>query len=116
MKHGGNNIFIDDINIDINAGLQNISENIHLLEIFPNPAADDYSVKFTLTQTKTRFINVVNLLGEKIITTEKNVYYEGENNIVLKSFNLANGLYFIQLTDGISQVTKPLIIHHSSPY
>lgn len=108
--NGGNNIFIDDINIDINAGLNNLEENISELTVFPNPTVGNCHLKFTITEAKTLSVKVYNMLGEQIIASEKNIYNQGENEMDLKTENLANGSYIIQLTDGVSSLHKQLII------
>ncbi len=108
--NGGNNIFIDDINIDVNAGLNNLEEDITELKVFPNPAVGNCHLKFTITEVKTLSARVYNMLGEQVITSEKNIYNQGENDMYLKTENLANGSYIIQLTDGVSSLHKQLII------
>jgi PKD repeat protein len=47
-RHGGNNIFIDDINIAIDAGIRDLSEDISLLSLYPNPTNDNCTLKFNL--------------------------------------------------------------------
>ncbi len=111
-RDGGNNLFIDDINIDINAGLTHLNEAVQLLDVFPNPASNNCSLKFNLTQTKTLSVNVYNVLGENVLTNGKRIYPEGENNIQLNTIHLTQGIYFIQLTDGKTMINKPLIISH----
>jgi PKD repeat protein len=106
----GNNIFIDDINIDINAGLNNLIENISELTIFPNPTLGNCRLKFTVNEHKTLSAKVYNMLGEQVMEIEKHIYSEGENHMYLQTENLANGSYIIQLTDGVSSLHKQLII------
>jgi PKD repeat protein len=109
-KSGGNNIFIDDINIDISTATKDISETIDLLSVFPNPASTNCFIKFNLTQTKTLAIHVFNVLGEKIQTIQKNIYEEGENEVKLNTSNLSNGMYIVQINDGTRAINKQLVI------
>ena len=55
-RHGGNNIFIDDINIAIDAGIINLSEDISLVSIYPNPTTDICTLQFNLKLPKTKSI------------------------------------------------------------
>lgn len=109
-RHGGNNIFIDDININIFTNLNDISEIVEVLDIFPNPSSDNCTLRFNVNQTKTLFAGIYNALGEKVIETEKRLYNEGENEIKLRTSDLPNGIYFICLTDGVRAIHKPLVI------
>lgn len=108
--NGGNNIFIDDINIDINAGLNNLMEAITELTIFPNPTVGDCRLKFIVNEPKTLSARVYNLLGEQVMVSEKNFFNSGENEMYLQTESLSTGSYIIQLTDGVSSIHKQLII------
>ena len=110
-RHGGNNIFIDDINIAIDAGLRDLSEDISLLSIYPNPTTDICTLQFNLKLPKTIAISVVNVLGQKVMDVSKQLYNEGENTVPIKISALASGMYFIQLSDGLRAITKPLVIN-----
>lgn len=108
--NGGNNIFIDDINISIDAGLRDISEDVDLLNVFPNPASDNCALSFTLTKPKGLGVKVTDVLGKEVISLKSELYDAGEQHIRLHTSALQNGVYFVVLTDGIGQMTKQLII------
>ncbi|MBK8367179.1 MAG: T9SS type A sorting domain-containing protein [Bacteroidetes bacterium] len=108
--NGGNNIFIDDINIDITTGTKDISEMIQDASIFPNPTSNTCALKFNLLQAKTLTINIFNVIGEKVYSLPKNVYEEGTQEIKLNTHNLSNGMYFVQISDGTRAISKPLVI------
>ena len=109
-KHGGNNIFIDDINIDIATGTKDISELVESTTVFPNPTNNNCSLKFNVLQIKTLGINVFNVLGEKVYSLSNNLYDEGSHEVKLNTSNLPNGMYFIQLYDGTRAINKQLVI------
>ena len=109
-RHGGNNIFIDDINIDIATATKDISETIELMSIYPNPTSNLCSIKFKLSQSKTLLVNIFNVLGEKVYSIQKNIFSEGENELKLNTSNLTNGIYIIELSDGLRAINKQLII------
>ncbi len=108
--HGGNNIFIDDINIDITTATKDISETINDLNVFPNPATDNCLLKFNLSQTKTLEVNVFNVLGEKVQSIQKNIYTDGEHELRLNTSALSSGIYIVKIDDGKRAVNKQLII------
>jgi PKD repeat protein len=109
-KLGGNNIFIDDININISTDTKDISETIELVTIYPNPTSNSCGIKFNVNQTKTLAVNVFNIIGEKVQTIQKNIYEEGEHEVKLNTSNLSNGLYIVQINDGTRAINKQLII------
>lgn len=108
--HGGNNIFIDDINIDLATATKDISEMIEDVNLFPNPTSSSCSLKFNLSQTKTLAVNVFNMLGEKVQSIQKNVYEEGTYDVKLNTINLPAGMYIVQLSDGTRAINKSLVI------
>ncbi len=110
-RHGGNNIFIDDINIDISTNTKDISETISKMELFPNPTTDNCTLRFDLSQTKTLEVNVFNILGEKVYSIQKGIYSDGENEIRLNTSHLNNGMYIVKVYDGVRSVNKQLIIN-----
>ena len=109
-RHGGNNIFIDDINIAIDAGIRDVTEDISLLSLYPNPTNDNCTLKFNLQLPKTLSVSVVNVLGQKVMTIGNILYNEGENLVNLKTSNLPQGIYIIQLSDGLRAINKQLVI------
>jgi PKD repeat protein len=109
-RHGGNNIFIDDINIDITTNTKDISEMISNLDVFPNPATDHCLLKFNLSQTKTLEVNVYNVLGEKVSAIQKGIYDEGEHKLRLNTSGLSTGMYIVKIDDGQRSVNRQLII------
>ena len=108
--HGGNNIFIDDINIDITTGTKDISEMMEDVTFFPNPSAGSCALKFNLSQAKTLNINIFNIIGEKVYIHSKNLYEEGNQEIKLNTNHLSNGIYIIQISDGTRAINKQLVI------
>lgn len=108
--NGGNNVFIDDINIDVNAGTNDIHQQISSFELFPNPAGSYTQVEFTLLQSKTLYLTVFDIVGQEIHHTEKMLFNEGENAISINTEHFAPGTYLLSLTDGINSMRKQLII------
>ncbi|MCD6017490.1 MAG: domain containing protein [Bacteroidetes bacterium] len=108
--NGGNNLFIDDININITTGTKDISEMVDMVSIYPNPASSTCSLKFNLNQTKTLSIHIYNMLGEKVQAIQKDVYDEGEHEVKLNTNGLTNGMYIVQLHDGTRALNKSLVI------
>lgn len=109
-SNGGNNIYIDDINLDMNAGINNLDELNSSFQLFPNPASEHVNISFTLTEAKRLTVSMLNIVGQTIYKREKENYPEGEHAVTLNTKGIAAGMYFIKIDDGISNFKKPLVI------
>ncbi|MBN8697825.1 MAG: T9SS type A sorting domain-containing protein [Bacteroidetes bacterium] len=106
---GGNNIFLDDINIQAQVGIEDIDPVIGL-SIFPNPGNEQVNVLFELNQQKKITINIYNILGELIESTTGS-YSAGEQKISLSTRNYPNGYYTLNLSCDKQVTIHPLIIN-----
>jgi hypothetical protein len=69
------------------------------LALTPNPAATRTMVQFNLKKAADAQINVYNMVGALVATQHFSASY-GENNSVLNTTNLANGMYFVRVNAG----------------
>ncbi len=109
---GGNNIYIDDINI-INPLLGVEEQNAKALQfaVFPNPTHNISILEF-FTQTSGKAdIRLTDLLGNEISVLFKGQIEAGKKQIKINEKNdIAAGVYFIKATiNGVSGVKKLLI-------
>jgi plastocyanin len=111
---GGNNVYIDDINIYGGAPSDNIVTGINELQVqnaivFPNPADNEVNVRFTALAGQSMQLYVTDLLGNKLQQHTINAN-EGDNLVLLSTENLAAGLYMIQLTEGTAVKTLQFVV------
>lgn len=109
-SNGGNNIFIDDVNLDVNAGIKNLDALNFYFQLFPNPSKEKVSVLFTLPEVKKINFSIVNVLGQTIFKTEKENYSAGEHTVILDIKDVLGGMYFVNISDGTNNFKKPLVI------
>jgi PKD repeat protein len=107
---GGNNIYLDDINIQPQVGIED-AELITGLAIFPNPGNEQVNVKFGIRQQKKITINIYNILGE-LVESKSGSYRAGDQTINISTRNYPNGYYTITLICDEQSTTQPLIINH----
>lgn len=79
--------------------------------LYPNPARDMTSLKFTLDKTSPLMVDIYDLAGVRV----KELLYadlaEGQTTIEISTQSLQNGLYFIRLSDGaVSTLVKFTVI------
>lgn len=94
---GGNNIFIDDININgqfIVTDLQNL-HNENGISLFPNPSENEINILYELKNTSPLKIQITDVLGKQCINQTTEVT---EKSIKLDTNFLSNGVYFIKMT------------------
>lgn len=111
---GGNNVYIDDINIYSGAPSDNIVTGIGELQVenavvFPNPADNEVNVRFTALTGQTMQLYVTDLLGNKLQQHTINAN-QGDNLVLLSTEQLAAGLYMIQLTEGTAVKTMQFVV------
>jgi PKD repeat protein len=112
---GGNNIYIDDINLynggpsnELVTGIVEHSSISHL-EMFPNPADDELNVSFDLPNTDDLTISMIDLSG-KVIQKHLVKAKEGKNLVMMNTQELAAGMYQLVIASSNGQKTLPFIV------
>jgi hypothetical protein len=79
--------------------------------IYPNPARDMVNVNYGLETDQNVSVEIYNMIGNKIL--EKELGYKGArtHNEQINISGLSNGLYFLRITAGNSQITKKLKVN-----
>lgn len=111
---GGNNLYIDDINIysgEPNDNPLSIQENelIQNFSVYPNPADDIANVTFSSIGSQSVNIDIVNTMGQVV---QSNIVQaaNGENMAVLSTENINAGIYLIKISSGANQQIQRLVI------
>lgn len=113
---GGNNMYIDDINIYPGApsdelvlvGLDEATKLQNAI-VFPNPADDEVAVSFTTPVGQTINVYVTDLLGNIVATHVINAN-EGENTVIMSTETFASGMYLIRLNEGSANQTLQFVV------
>ena len=112
---GGNNIFLDNINLYKGApsdksvlGLDELS-SFKELTLYPNPVASELNVKFTTEMNQDVNINIYDISGK---SAQKQLIkaIEGSNLVLLNVENLSKGLYFVNISSGESSETLQFVV------
>ena len=109
---GGNNIYIDDINIvdEIIVGIPSRENPNYLAEVVPNPAKGSAELRFTLPTTTSLGMRIVNASGQAVYMDENRRYPSGENRMELNLEHLKPGVYFIELTSVLGRGVQKLVV------
>jgi PKD repeat protein len=110
---GGNNIYIDDINIfdPAQVGIKDITSRKGF-NIFPNPATNNATILFDLNKTENISISMIDILGKSINILSNRNFEAGEHRVPLNAseVDLAKGIYFVRITIGEKTHIEKLII------
>jgi hypothetical protein len=112
---GGNNIYLDDINLYNGSPSNEIVTGIHELgfmanlELFPNPADEELNVSFDLLNSEDLTVSIYDLSGKAL---QKHLVKgkEGKNLVMMTTDQLAAGMYQLVLTSSNGQKTLPFMV------
>ncbi len=99
---GGNNIYLDDINLYSGGPSDNlvlgIEENgdLSAIELYPNPADEDVHIRYSSAVDTRMAVSVLDLSG-KVISTSQVQSKQGDNLIIIPTTDLSAGTYLVQL-------------------
>jgi PKD repeat protein len=110
---GGNNIYIDDINLyaggpsdNLVLGVNEIA-NLENIELYPNPTEGDIHIRYTAKSNDKTSVSITDISG-KIISTSTIQSKTGNNMIILPTDELSAGTYFVKI--GQSNQTLKFVV------
>ncbi len=107
----GNNIYIDEININEPTGMANDEMIKNNFRVFPNPSDNDAVVYFTTEGITNSSIRVVDVLGKEIYKNTWNSLIGGDHSVILnKNILYSSGVYFVQIQIDNQLLTQKLIL------
>lgn len=112
---GGNNFYLDNINIyaggsnnDLVLGLED-QETFTELTLFPNPVEDEVNVRFNVNKAQNVDFYIQDISG-KMIKSHTVQAAVGSNLVVLGTDELASGMYFLNISSGESQQAIQFVV------
>lgn len=105
---GGNNLFIDDININGTVGLNDSQTEDIDLSISPNPTETDAEIKFTLSNPENVTYCLTNVTGQKVLEKTYRKVSVGEHIFKIKKPS-STGMYFCSLLFKKKVIVKKVV-------
>ena len=93
---------------DLGTGIDQITNNN--LSIYPNPAQESANINYTLENNSNVSIEVYSLLGSKVFETTPTTQNVGEQNFILHTASLEEGIYFVNLKINNETITKKITV------
>ena len=107
---GGNDLYIDDINITGPLSLQE-NETIFDFHIFPNPTNSIANIQFNLAKSNDDVeIGIYDLVGKKIKNIYNGALNTGAQQFSIDVSNVSSGVYFVSITTPERRITKRMVI------
>ncbi|MDP2388416.1 MAG: T9SS type A sorting domain-containing protein [Bacteroidota bacterium] len=91
---------------------ENKNETVSSVKVYPNPAANNVSVKLNMVQTETVSVNIYDITGKNVATVYANeLLNEGTHTLSVNTSTFDNGMYFVSITTNSTKQTVKLIIN-----
>ncbi|MCF8258007.1 MAG: T9SS type A sorting domain-containing protein [Flavobacteriales bacterium] len=105
---GGNRLFIDDINIDINASVAETGV-LPEMKLFPNPASDRLLIELNALQATDALMDVTDLAGRKMVDTEQILVPSGRSTHGIELGGIKAGMYLLRVISTDATVVRPFV-------
>lgn len=110
-SNGGNNIYLDDINIGGATGIENNLASTTNFNVYPNPAEENTTIYFNLLEKQKVELKIYDIVGSAISSIFNGDLNAGEHQYsVAENANLSSGIYFVTLSVGGQRFTKKLVV------
>lgn len=99
---GGNNIYLDDINLYAGSPSDNLvlsleeNSDLSAIDLYPNPADEDVHIRYSSAVDTRLAISIMDLSG-KVISTTTVQSKTGDNMVIIPTAGMASGTYLVQL-------------------
>jgi len=113
-SEGGNNIYIDDINITGAVGIEDMNNVISEFQIYPNPVSYDSYVSFYLNENKNTQFTIYDMIGRVVYSKNMGVLPQGAHDYAFNEFtnNLKAGVYLFEMNaDGVKSTRKIVLMN-----
>jgi len=111
---GGNNLFIDDININgtiINTSIEDASNNELAMNVYPNPVQNDINIDFIVDKEYDATFNLLDITGKQLAVLGTTKLLQGQNHFVYQiPAGTTTGLYLLQVQAAGKVFTHKIII------
>ncbi|MBA3900051.1 MAG: T9SS type A sorting domain-containing protein [Bacteroidetes bacterium] len=79
------------------------------VKVYPNPFTSNINLSYTVTSSGIVEINLYDSMGQLVRRVINNQQEIGDYNLTIDGSDLSKGLYFLNITNGTSVISKKLI-------
>lgn len=81
-------------------------------KLYPNPTGDAATISMTLNKEEHITVKVYDMQGKEVLLAADKTFSSGEQQIVMNTSNLVNGMYFVQISSGAVSTKMKLVVMH----
>ena len=108
---GGNNIYIEDINIQGVTGISSPESGVQHFDVYPNPAQDNTNIAFSLDKSQNVQLDIVDMTGRSVMEVYSGDLASGDHTFPIGEGTLSNGIYLVRLVTSEGRaVTQKLVV------
>ncbi|MCX6200446.1 MAG: M43 family zinc metalloprotease [Bacteroidetes bacterium] len=108
---GGNNFYIDNINIGSQATAIEDLSSVSEISIFPNPSRGDATLNLDLSKAGNLSVKVYDIQGKEVMNIFEGWLNAGEEQMTIEgSSKLSAGVYIVNVKAGDSVIQRKLVI------
>jgi hypothetical protein len=93
-------------------GMPTVKNEINGLALMPNPSNESATLKFDLNNSEKVSVNVVNMLGQRVLNLDSQSAAAGQHSINLGTNQLPSGIYLVNVTAGNKTGSVKMIVQH----
>ncbi|MCC6187140.1 MAG: T9SS type A sorting domain-containing protein [Chitinophagaceae bacterium] len=93
-----------------NVSIKEAVAGVNNLDVYPNPATDVVTTKFSLTEQSNVAIEIVDMLGKVVKTIASKSLTAGTYEVPTSVAELANGVYLVKVTTDNGSITERIAI------
>jgi len=86
------------------------SNEITLLDIYPNPVSSSLTIAFDLAQSEKVAIRIFDMTGRLVTVVADELFEEGDNEIVWHASDTNSGIYFLRIEAGNNLLTEKISV------
>ena len=104
---GGNNLYLDNINLTSVTGIEDLETAGVQMNVFPNPTNGDIDLSLTILRSSMANIYVTDVSGRKVLQHLNDLITAGVHDLGIATSSLSKGTYFVIVElDGKEYVRK----------
>jgi len=107
---GGNNLYIDDINLSTTSAIDDLNMLGANCVIYPNPATGIVNVSLDLDFARQLNIRIIDMTGRILYDLPEYNFNQGKNEISVNIADFAEGMYTVLIGNGEINLSKPLVV------
>lgn len=110
---GGNNLYIDGLQMGLKTGLNELTAKDINLSVYPNPFTTSTNINYVLPKSAQTVVEVYDLMGRKVADLFEGKQPEGEQSISFdrNQYGLISGMYFVKIKIENGSITQKVMVN-----